>query len=222
MPISRDDVFKTILLINANYPNNKYEASKMMVDTWESCLGHYDYDTLLLAVQRTIATCKYPPTIANINEAVKELVLLGIPLAGEAWETLRREVKEGNEVDCYVAYKRTPTGIMVKQFDWHEDALAFAGTDGEIEISMRKSDFYTFIEKGSLLDRTVQALGGLGSFEFEDAKTEGIMRAKFFEVYNELRERTATLAITPQAVRQGAIYLANRQMQALPSAEERG
>jgi len=185
----------------------------MMVNTWHGSLGHYDLDTLKLAAHRTIATCKFPPTVADINNALKELVLLGLPTAGEAWETLQRELHDPKTEDCWVAYRRADGWVDHKFFDNATEAMEFAGARGEVYQHTRRSKKESYVEKGSILERTIEVLGGLDTFE--NAEIEGVERAKFFEVYNEFRSRAATLAITPSVVRQKALLLASNQTKAL-------
>lgn len=82
---TKQEILVIFDMINANYPNNKYELSEPLIDIWHMLLGHYSLIDLQTAVLRTLDTSKYPPTAADISEAMRGLVGLGIPGEGEAW-----------------------------------------------------------------------------------------------------------------------------------------
>ena len=86
MPVSKPQILQLLKLINTNYPNNKYEVTDGLVNTWQALLGHYDFTAIQAATMKTFGTCKFPPVAADIIGELKGLMALGLPSKGEAWE----------------------------------------------------------------------------------------------------------------------------------------
>ena len=82
---TRADIIKLLIMINVNFPNNKYDVDGPMPDTWYAMLGHFDLPTLQAALYKALETCKYPPTVADLRGALHDLVSQGLPSAGDAW-----------------------------------------------------------------------------------------------------------------------------------------
>lgn len=92
MATSKAEIIQILELINVNYPNNRYQISDTLINTWCACLGHYDPLALGAAVYKTIGKSKYPPQIADINAEMKGLLVMGLPSEGEAWELAKDAV----------------------------------------------------------------------------------------------------------------------------------
>jgi hypothetical protein len=69
------------------YPSSRVNADPLTVAMWHEMLEDLPADVVSVAMKRMCATLKYPPSVADIREAVKDAVqdAAGIPIAGEAW-----------------------------------------------------------------------------------------------------------------------------------------
>ena len=215
MALGRKDIIQLIALINSNYPANKYEPTEMMVDMWLATLGHYNMETLKLAVFRTISTCKFPPTVSDINNALKELFLIGLPSSGEAWELVMKQIGNDGYKTMYAPYKYANDngyGYMtrlVELCETEEAAKKLAGEKGTVSpVLVRVMNFY---DKNSLVAKAVELMGGLENIETSD--NMDITRTQFFKTYNELRDRAADLYITPEAMKKKAVQIVLEEMQ---------
>lgn len=75
--MNRQETIQVITLLAGNYSNiaekNKTQK-KLMIDTWQECLGDLDYKLILHAVKKTMLTSSYPPTIAEIRKNAIEII----------------------------------------------------------------------------------------------------------------------------------------------------
>lgn len=85
--MTRDDVIRVLQTIIVMYPSSKVNADPLTVAMWHEMLEDLPADVVSMAMKRMCATLKYPPSVADIREAVKDAVqdAAGIPIAGEAW-----------------------------------------------------------------------------------------------------------------------------------------
>lgn len=95
-------MWQIIGTLNLAYPTTKYETTEQMIDLWIGLLGHYEIETLKLAVLQTISKSKFPPTIADINDGMRSLLGAGLPTAGEAW-AMADDAKDYRTFDDYSA-----------------------------------------------------------------------------------------------------------------------
>lgn len=85
--MTRDDVIRVLQTIIVMYPSSRVNADPLTVAMWHEMLEDLPADVVSVAMKRMCATLKYPPSVADIREAVKDAVqdAAGIPIAGEAW-----------------------------------------------------------------------------------------------------------------------------------------
>ena len=85
--MTRDDVIRVLQTIIVMYPSSRVNADPLTVALWHEMLEDLPADVVSVAMKRMCATLKYPPSVADIREAVKDAVqdAAGIPIAGEAW-----------------------------------------------------------------------------------------------------------------------------------------
>lgn len=86
---------ETVTLIQtlmALYPSSDIHADELTVGVWHEMLGDLPGEAVSTAVKRMAATLKFPPTIADIREAVAKAVqeARGVPSAGEAWAKVKK------------------------------------------------------------------------------------------------------------------------------------
>lgn len=86
---------KILALIVAAYPGRGVKADEMTVGLWRDMFADDDAREVMLAVKAMFATCKFPPTIADVKEAMQRQRAIGRGdlSAGEAWEKVVREIR---------------------------------------------------------------------------------------------------------------------------------
>lgn len=77
--MTRQQTVVILTLLAGNYESfskrtETDEQVKIMVDTWQECLGDLDYKLVLQAVKKTIIESPYPPTIHDIRKNAVEMV----------------------------------------------------------------------------------------------------------------------------------------------------
>ena len=85
--MTRDDVIRVLQTIIVMYPSSKVNADQLTVAMWHEMLEDLPADVVSVAMKRMCATLKYPPSVADIRQAVTDAVrdAAGVPIAGEAW-----------------------------------------------------------------------------------------------------------------------------------------
>ena len=78
MQITRKDIVAMVGMIKANYTHAYKDVTKpelsAMVEFWYSSLAKYEKEVVNVAFQRAVESCKFPPTLADIIQNVKETV----------------------------------------------------------------------------------------------------------------------------------------------------
>jgi hypothetical protein len=81
---------KLVAALAAAYPTNKLDDDSIRVYT--RMLLDLDYDAANAAIARLVATCKFPPSIAEIREATLAMVNGEVRAGGEAWGDVLRAI----------------------------------------------------------------------------------------------------------------------------------
>ena len=100
-------------------------------ELWSEFLSDTDLKTAVIALKRLIATCKFPPTIAEMRESISAVGYKQIADAGEAW----REVNEA--ISYYGFYReaealasmREPTRQTVVRMGWRSLCMSDVHND---------------------------------------------------------------------------------------------
>ena len=73
--MTRDEMKKLLMVINASYPNWKIDNLSITIDTWFEFLGHYEYQEVMMAVKSYITSDKsgFAPSIGAINDLVNTI-----------------------------------------------------------------------------------------------------------------------------------------------------
>lgn len=77
--MTRQETVVILTLLAGNYESfakrtETDEQVKIIVDTWQECLGDLDYKLVLQAVKKTIIESPYPPTIHDIRKNAVEMI----------------------------------------------------------------------------------------------------------------------------------------------------
>lgn len=77
--MTRQETVVILTLLAGNYESfarrtETDEQVKIMLDTWQECLGDLEYNVVLQAVKKTMITSPYPPTIADIRKNAVEII----------------------------------------------------------------------------------------------------------------------------------------------------
>lgn len=93
-----NETIKILSIIKAAYPQWARELTptdaKAMVALWTSMLMDHDYDVVQLSIKKIIATNKFPPSIADVLEAVNFITSKGNNAMTEieAWGLVRKAI----------------------------------------------------------------------------------------------------------------------------------
>lgn len=77
------------------YANATDEEKKAALNLWSTMFDDYDYNTVAAAVKAVIATSKFPPTVADINEKLRLLTMPQSMGETEAWCKVRKAICNG-------------------------------------------------------------------------------------------------------------------------------
>lgn len=92
--MKREEVVKLIGLLVVAYPNyDKFRDDnhiKSTVALWETMFADDEYKLVSLALEKHIATSKWPPSIAEIREIMADISLPGLLPVDEAWMAVKK------------------------------------------------------------------------------------------------------------------------------------
>lgn len=74
------------------YANTKDEEKKAALQLWSVMFADFDYEIVTAAVKAVIATNKFPPTVADINEKLQLLTNTQAMSELEAWDKVRKAI----------------------------------------------------------------------------------------------------------------------------------
>ncbi len=97
--MNNTDTIKILSVIKAAYPqwarDLKPIDAKAMVNLWSSMLQEYEYNLVQIAIKKIIATNKFPPSVAEVIEAINYIKTGGQSEMTEieAWGLVRKAIK---------------------------------------------------------------------------------------------------------------------------------
>jgi len=95
---------------------------KVSVDTWTLMLSDTNLDVAKVALQRLIATSKFPPSIAEMRESIAAVQYPSMPDAGDAWGEVNEAIKNYGfyRQSEALASMREPVRLAVERMGWRE------------------------------------------------------------------------------------------------------
>ena len=120
-------------ILRAAYPRFYYDVSpedlKISVETWAAMLSDTSLEVATIALQRLIATSKFPPTIAEMRESISAVIHPTLPDSGDAWGEVIRAI---NHYGYYrpeeaLASMREPVRLAVKRMGWRDLCMSENG-----------------------------------------------------------------------------------------------
>ena len=114
--MTRSDAIKLVGLIITAYPGsdkfNDHKAISNAVSMWQEFFEDDDMAIVVLALKKHIATCKFPPNIADIKEIMLEICACDIIPPNEAWAVVALHIDNSSEFENLTAPERIfPTAI---------------------------------------------------------------------------------------------------------------
>lgn len=115
--MTMNDMIKIMAIIEAAYPRfyaNKTDADKMAaLNLWYRHFEKLDYSVMLQAVDAVIASNKFPPTIADINEKLNLMRPNDLEEMSEleAWSYVSRAIKN-SLYNCGEEFAKLPPAIQ--------------------------------------------------------------------------------------------------------------
>ena len=102
--MNRSDAIKLVGLIVTAYPNsdkfNDGNAISNAVNLWAEFFADDDAAIVAMALKKHIATCKWPPQIAEIKEIILEICVPDIIPPDEAWAVVALHLDNSGEHEC--------------------------------------------------------------------------------------------------------------------------
>ena len=114
--MTRSDAIKLVGLVITAYPNSDKFSSQAAVDNavnlWAEFFEDDDVALVALALKKHIATCKFPPQIAELKEIMLEICAPDIIPPDEAWAAVALYLDTSSEYECLSEPERFfPTAI---------------------------------------------------------------------------------------------------------------
>ena len=99
--MNKSETTKLLAYIAIAYPNGKVEPNEPTVNLWAQFMADLPYTLAKSAVDSMIATLRFPPTIADIREAVAKAMAeaRGELTPGEAWGRVLSAVRKYGDND---------------------------------------------------------------------------------------------------------------------------
>ena len=113
-------------ILRTAYPRFYVDATsasiKESVDVWTVMLSDINFETAKLALQRLIATCKFPPSIAEVRESVAAIQYVPLPDVGDAWSEVNAAIRNYGyyRQSEALASMRETTRMVVQRMGWRE------------------------------------------------------------------------------------------------------
>ena len=142
--MTEKETIQVITLLAGNYNSiseKTKEQKRVMINTWQECLGDLDYKLVLQAVKKTIIESPYPPTIHEIRKNVIELVNPTTQrTAIEAWG-------EAYKMICNGGY------MTQEEFEQHSpEVKSFFGSVRQVkELALTDAKTVNTVTKGQFL-----------------------------------------------------------------------
>jgi len=120
-------------ILRAAYPRFYYDVSpddlKISVDTWTVMLSDTSIEIATVALQRLIATSKFPPTIAEMRESISAVIHPALPDSGDAWGEVIKAIGQYGyyRTEEALASMREPVRLAVKRMGWRELCMSENG-----------------------------------------------------------------------------------------------
>jgi len=92
--VERSEVAQLLTMLSVAYPGSKISADEMTLSLWHEMLSDLPGEVVGAATKRMIAKLRFPPSVADVRQAVAEAVTeaQGVVSAGEAWSRVKRAI----------------------------------------------------------------------------------------------------------------------------------
>lgn len=94
--MNKRETLKIMAVMRAAYPGYYRDITpadaEAAANLWQTMLADRPYELVAKAVKMLIATAKFPPTIAEVNEAIGELTSPPVMTGQEAWHLVYKAV----------------------------------------------------------------------------------------------------------------------------------
>jgi len=120
-------------MLRVAYPRFYAEISpediKISVGTWTMMLSDTTLEVATVALQRLIATSKFPPTIAEMRESIAAVQCPSLPDAGDAWGEVNDAIRNYGyyrQAEA-LASMREPVRLAVQRMGWRDLCMSENG-----------------------------------------------------------------------------------------------
>lgn len=117
MQVTKKDIIAMVGMIKANYTYAYKDVAKedmlMLIESWYLSLAKYEKEVISVAFQRAIESCKYPPTLADIMQNIKDIREANEKTDAELWDDLVRVLPQVGRVAYFGTRQYWDNGRLV-------------------------------------------------------------------------------------------------------------
>lgn len=157
--INRNNVIAILSVIKVAYPNFHNNLSEdddldNVINLWTTMFSDEDSGIVTEAVNALIATCKFPPTIADVKEKINLITQPQQMTEIEAWNTVYKAI---NYYKASENFEQLPP-VLQKLVGGPGQLREWAQMDGEVVRSVIQSNFMRSYAARVKADNQIQRL----------------------------------------------------------------
>ena len=145
--MNRDQVVAILGTLRTAYPRFYSEMSKQemfnTIDLWTEMFKHENPMLVTAAVKNLITTFKFPPTIADVKEAMYKLTKTEEETPAELWNAIRKAIQRSS---YYAAEEFEALPELAKKYVGSPEQLREWAIDMEYNDSVARGQFFKQIE----------------------------------------------------------------------------
>lgn len=108
--MSPAETAKILAILAAAYPG--FEVDETRHRLWHEMLGHLEYAVAQAAIRKHIAESKWPPTVAEVLEAAREVVFGPALLATDVWPQVLAAIRRYGNYGESRAREQLPAAVL--------------------------------------------------------------------------------------------------------------
>jgi hypothetical protein len=152
--MTNEEMIKILTIMGRNYTDfkkrmdNKTEAVEL-IKLWHECFKDLPYALVVNAVKKTLLTCKYVPTIAEVRENCLSLIDKPVDVS-DLWIEAHKMLSNG----IYMTAEQFETyPIECQKFFGNTMLLRQMSSDENINLDVVRSNFYKRVETTQIRDK---------------------------------------------------------------------
>lgn len=145
--MNRNQIIDIFKILRTTYPrfyaNITKQEAEDTIDLWLEMFKHENPELVIMAVKHLINTFKFPPTIADVKEAMYKLTKTEEETPAELWNTIRKAIQRSS---YYAAEEFEKLPELAKKYVGSPDQLREWAIDMEYNDAVARGQFFKQIE----------------------------------------------------------------------------